>query len=711
MLGTVSCAHAPQRAATDLSSPANSDEFNGPFPSWANLKTDYGAVGDGKADDTAALEKALDDLWGQMSVKKTVLYAPAGTYRITRTVTVLRSPIEPNASLGRMFIGEDPEKAIIRWDGAPGESMILFQPWQASISRITLDGAGKAGIALEHDKFFTCANAYSDMIFKDADFGITAGKWQGITGITVMRCRFYRCPKAGISIQNQHSVNWFIWYSYFEDCDKGVSNEFGDGQFHVYDCVFTRSRSADVSIGHPGCISMRRCVSVGSQRTFLATPTSGSSYLTFDQNTIVASKAEPIVVQGNGHVLLLDNKIAASGRILDGGTSSVVSVGNTYSTPAGQPLTGEKIVSIKDRSENFKAPGAAPHAFAPYVRRHVTEIAPGAPVEDIQKAVDEAAALRGQRPVIHIPLGEYKFTKPLNIPAFSDVQIVGDGPHCSAIGSVVIAAQSRAVLKDLFCCIDDGVAITIVGDPDGSRVIGLDCGNEVMKSTQMGLLFERLKNVNVYLADANFSGHVGLKLVGPGVGTEDRPGGRVMVHSGSASNSEIPYDVSAGGLLLMREMWYESGTANDALPRFAHLTGSGRFTLEGAHITHARRADTPGIFLDNFSGRMTILESCVICNQKGAEFPEIVVGDCKNSTEVLALDTVCEGACVKNESPKARVEMGTSDNEFMLKMLEQTRNVHVPFYDPLPSASAGDVRLYHVNTRAPTGLVVRAFAE
>ncbi len=28
------------------------EEFVGPFPSWANVKTNYGAVGDGVADDT-----------------------------------------------------------------------------------------------------------------------------------------------------------------------------------------------------------------------------------------------------------------------------------------------------------------------------------------------------------------------------------------------------------------------------------------------------------------------------------------------------------------------------------------------------------------------------------------------------------------------------------------------------------------------------------
>src|SRR5215471_7623110 len=53
------------------------EEFVGPFPSWSNVKTMYGAAGDGVTDDTVHLQNALNDL-GQTG-RSVVLYLPAGT--------------------------------------------------------------------------------------------------------------------------------------------------------------------------------------------------------------------------------------------------------------------------------------------------------------------------------------------------------------------------------------------------------------------------------------------------------------------------------------------------------------------------------------------------------------------------------------------------------------------------------------------------------
>ena len=95
----------PQTAAV----PAWDEEFLGPFPSWYDLKKDFGAVGDGKADDTAALQKALDSV-GTPELKRNAIWVPAGTYRITKTL--VRTGVS-----GIFLIGEHPDTTVIRWDG------------------------------------------------------------------------------------------------------------------------------------------------------------------------------------------------------------------------------------------------------------------------------------------------------------------------------------------------------------------------------------------------------------------------------------------------------------------------------------------------------------------------------------------------------------------------------------------------------------------
>ena len=69
------------------------DEFNGPFPSWRDVKRDYGAKGDGVADDSDAINRALADLKNE-GREFSVLYFPAGVYRVTKTVDIV--PQDPS---------------------------------------------------------------------------------------------------------------------------------------------------------------------------------------------------------------------------------------------------------------------------------------------------------------------------------------------------------------------------------------------------------------------------------------------------------------------------------------------------------------------------------------------------------------------------------------------------------------------------------------
>ncbi len=701
-----------------LAQTAGGDEFIGPLAGWANVKADYGALGDGVGDDTPALQKALDDLRSE-GRRSHVLYVPAGRYRITRTLELSRPSHESSKDIS--ILGEDPASTIILWDGEDNGVMFLYAAWYSRVGRLTFDGRGKALTAIRHGPPFVTYNEFSDMIFRDVGFGIEAGMKDGIAETTVWRSQFLRCTKAGVSIQNFNSLDWFIWDCRFEDCALGVTNSFGAGNFHVYRSLFRGSTKADMSIGNTCYFSIRDNVSVGSKAFFTASPMSACSNLTIEGNTILDCQGTAILMQDLGPLLLFDNVFAGrkNPAVKVSSKAGFSCVGNTF-TAANAVQAQENAVTFDNKLVDYDTlhiTVAQPPGPLPRQERSVIELARTSTTADIQQAIAKARTMTGQRPVVHLPAGTYSITETLVIPAGCDVQIIGDG--CDTVlhwaakerGPVLrLAGPSRATLREFFIDAAKAADGLVIDDCDqaGGRIF-MDQAN-VSGAQEVGLLVDGVENTNIDLYNINHgSNKLGVKVVGgPAAEPGKEPPGHVVIFCGSSSNNELSYDVENGGRLLARDIWYESGQ----YPRFMQCDGAGSFTLHGAMVATARKEGVPALEFNDFNGNLTFLTSIL---HSGSQVVPVLVQGQGTNTDLLLLGVqlgIGENY-LTNNSPQAHVallesmrytaggggkplpDMGTSDPDFIRRMLQQTRGMHPQPLDPV-APDLTDVRLYRI---------------
>ena len=334
------------------------DEFVGPFASWADVKTKYGAVGDGVADDTAALQSALNDL-GQ-SGKASVMYFPAGTYKITATLTIA-------ARINVSIIGEDPATTSIVWFGSAGGTMLYLNGVAYSrFNRLTWNGRSTASIGINQSKadgtsnYFDTGNEYADDTFTDLAYGIQGGALgYGFAETSVLRSHFIRNSQAGISLGNFNALDLFVWNSTFENCNIGVTNNLnsGAGNFNIYNSIFKNSVFGDIVIGNTGGFSFRNNFSSGSNFFIYAVGTGNSATITIQGNTVLDPVLTAIGIYNEGPVFLIDNVIRSLATVTTGpvvtvanwNPSELFSIGNTFTVPNPFSVNG-RLHSLDDQT-------------------------------------------------------------------------------------------------------------------------------------------------------------------------------------------------------------------------------------------------------------------------------------------------------------------------------------------------------------------------
>jgi hypothetical protein len=629
---------------------AGGEGFVGPFPSWRNARRDYGAQGDGQADDTTALQRALDGL-----VKHTnacVLYLPAGAYRITGTLRTVRK--EHTDCQGVAVVGEDPARTVLRWDGMNGGTMFQWDAWYSKISRLTFDGTGRAGTALCYGPAFSTYNETSDLRFRDATNGLVFGgpNTGGQAENAVLRCQFLRCG-TGIQTVNWNSMDIWVWHGRFEDCGRGVHNVMGN--WHVWESLFLRSRIADLSSINLMAFSAVNNTSAGSRCFFdFSSGHSWGSPVSLAGNRVLDPTGDWAVILDNaGPYLVVDNRfrLAGAARAVRMTWADQTLAGNIYSKTNAVEERGrfrrvaETVVAANEIPGTLPALPPTP----PQRESKVLEVPVGADADTIQRAIDQAAKLAGRRPVVHLPMGNYPIAKTLLIPAACDLQLVGDsagetgtrldwtGPEEGIV--LRVAGPSHATLRDFYVHAGPARALLVADcDQPQGRIfadqLNVNGPGAPGSTNAAALRISGLERTDVLLRSLQGGGNGGRWVEVLGGPNAERASNQVSIFTGATGSAAGQYEVRQGGRLVVRGVYHER--SSDSLNGL-RLADRGTLSIDATRFSYATSPSSPTVAADSFRGLFTLATCMLLPVETKASCRFELRGD-GSGASVLALD-------------------------------------------------------------------------
>src|SRR5262249_22747907 len=211
-----------------------------------------------------------------------------------------------------------------------------------------------------------------------------------------------------------------------------------------------------------------------------------------------------------------------------------------------------------------------------------------------------------------------------------------------------------------------------------------------------------------HLYQQSFPGSVGVKVIGgPLAIAGDPKTGSVNIYSGLSSGEMVPWDVSAGGKLLVRDVWYEGAPSS---PAYLHLTGSGTVTMEGLMVALSIDQSTPTFDINNFKGNATFINDYTNGNWAvsgdGTQARVLGVGlneitpdityFSNNASPAATVGLLQSMNAITNLGAYPTPNMGTLDDTFVKDMFVQTRGEEPRMLAELP-AGVTDLRLFRVN--------------
>ncbi|MBC7850279.1 MAG: hypothetical protein H7Y31_11115 [Chitinophagaceae bacterium] len=619
------------------------DEFNGPLASWANVKTRFRAKGDGKTDDTKAIQSALDSL--TVSAKSfntgkagyTALYLPPGKYIISSTL-VLRGKI------GVIITGEHPGTTSIIWKGKANDTMFWANgSAYFKVARIAWDTKGVDGMEAiglhwknrwntkESQSFAALNIEIADCIFKGGfKLGISGGTAEEGTNhndseVAIRRCSFYSCKEAAIKIRGYNALDYWIWDSRFYNCKVGVTTE--SGNYHVYRSYFYRSTAFDVSNKNGYYTSMRGCYSYNSKAFSGDEGASCNPFKrVFQDNTIINTRNVSVQFYHMGKLTFLDNKFT---RNIDSnsltnvdyrswcpGSYEVLSVNNQYgyAKPIAMDVPRKKMITYRDGVPNTAlrpdtaAFLATMHKTPATIQRKLYAIPANADRKKIQWIIDNAAKQSSARTIVHFPRGTYVIDSTITVPANASIQLIGDGFIYS---SSIIPASGFPKNQPLIH-VKGPTAITIrdlqlgqnssnKDEIDGIRFSNIDQKNAVAivdqlySSASNSINLEKVCNLKVQNENSFFS--TGNRVMGC-ADCSSTCDARLTTFGGQFAG----VTVQDNGRFIAKDCWWEGKKQMNT-----NYSGSGAITIDGAMIAPERANADPSFIVKKFEGRISLL--------------------------------------------------------------------------------------------------------
>ena len=195
--------------------------------SFVDARINYGAVGDGITDDTAALQNAINGAFNNIVKSEETpaygqksLFIPGGSYKITKPLSIVSGFGIKIYGAGkfssRIFNPEGTGVFItngccysqfydMEWSGVAGGDEAVFD----------LDWDG-TGTTLQNNSFY-------NIFFNNGSYGIRVGKSQKMGSENgFYHCKWNNCAAAGLETANFNALNNWVFGGEFQQCAIGI---------------------------------------------------------------------------------------------------------------------------------------------------------------------------------------------------------------------------------------------------------------------------------------------------------------------------------------------------------------------------------------------------------------------------------------------------------------------------------------------------------